>query len=248
MTTWLIDKSVLVRLAASPDAAAWAGRIERGLVRITTVTRLEIGYSALSGPDLQAGLRQPPVSAMPVEYLTPAIEDRAAEVLTLLADRGQHRAPSIPDLLIAATAELAGLTVLHCDKDFDLIAAVTGQPAERLNARALIVGLTIFGVGSAVAMTASSVTELIGLRAVLGLGGGAGHASHPVHHHRDLPRRAAHPGRERMGRRGWRVRGTGGLGFRAPLGGVVVAVGVRAECRPGRRRHRGRRAVRARVG
>ena len=133
MTTWLIDKSALVRLAASPDAADWAGRIERGLVRITTVTRLEIGYSARSGSDLRAGLRQPPVSAMPVEYLTPAIEDRTVEVLTLLADRGQHRAPSIPDLLIAATAELAGLTVLHCDKDFDLITAVTGQPAERLN-------------------------------------------------------------------------------------------------------------------
>jgi predicted nucleic acid-binding protein len=133
VTTWLIDKSALVWLAASPDAAAWAGRIERGLVRITTVTRLEIGYSARTGPDLRTGLRQPPVSAMPVEYLTPAIEGRAVEVLTLLADRGQHRAPSIPDLLIAATAELAGLTVLHCDKDFDLIAAVTGQPAERLN-------------------------------------------------------------------------------------------------------------------
>jgi predicted nucleic acid-binding protein len=133
VTSWLIDKSALVRLAASPDAVAWAGRIERGLVRVTTVTRLEIGYSARTGPDLRAGLRQPPVSAMPVEYLTPAVEDRAVEVLTLLADRGQHRAPSIPDLLIAATAELAGLTVLHCDKDFELIAAVTGQPAERLN-------------------------------------------------------------------------------------------------------------------
>jgi predicted nucleic acid-binding protein len=133
VTTWLIDKSALVRLAGSPDADDWAGRIEQGLVRITTVTRLEIGYSARSGPDLRAGLRQPPVSAMPVEYLTPAIEDRAVEVLTLLADRGQHRAPSIPDLIIAATAELAGLTVLHCDKDFDLIAALTGQPAERLN-------------------------------------------------------------------------------------------------------------------
>ncbi len=54
------------------------------------------------------------------------------EVLTLLADRGQHRAPSIPDLIIAATAELAGLTVLHLDKDFDLITEITGQPAERL--------------------------------------------------------------------------------------------------------------------
>jgi predicted nucleic acid-binding protein len=132
VTDWLIDKSALVRLGSSPDADDWASRIERGLVRITTVTRLEVGYSARSGADLRAGLREPPVSAMPVEYLTPAIEDRAVEVLTLLADRGQHRAPSVPDLIIAATAELAGLTVLHCDKDFDLIASVTGQPAEWL--------------------------------------------------------------------------------------------------------------------
>jgi predicted nucleic acid-binding protein len=132
VTTWLIDKSALARLAVSPDAAEWAGRIERGLVRIATVTRLEVGYSARSGQDLRAGFRRPPLSSMPVEYLTPAIEDRAVEVLTLLADRSQHRAPSIPDLIIAATAELAGLTVLHLDKDFEVIAKLTGQPVERL--------------------------------------------------------------------------------------------------------------------
>ncbi len=50
----------------------------------------------------------------------------------VLADRGQHRAPSIPDLLIAATAEKLGLTVLAVNKDFDLIASVTGQPVETL--------------------------------------------------------------------------------------------------------------------
>ena len=135
MTTWLIDKSALARLASSPDAAEWATRIERGLVRITTVTRLEVGYSARSGQDLRTGFAQPPLASMPVEYMTPAVEDRAVEVLTLLADRGQHRAPSVPDLIIAATAELAGLTVLHLDKDFDVIADVTGQPVERLNVR-----------------------------------------------------------------------------------------------------------------
>ena len=70
---------------------------------------------------------------MPVEYLTPAIEDRSVEVLTMLADKGLHRAPSIPDLIIAAAAELTGLTVLHMAKDFDVIAEVTGQPVERLN-------------------------------------------------------------------------------------------------------------------
>src|SRR6185437_12135859 len=120
VTTWLIDKSALARLGVSPDAAQWASRIERGRVRITTVTRLEVGFSARSGSDLRAGLRRPPLSAMPVEYLTPPIEDRALEVQAVLADRGQHRAPSIPDLIIAATAELAGLTILHLDNDFDL--------------------------------------------------------------------------------------------------------------------------------
>ena len=133
MTDWLIDKSALVRLKESADAAQWAARIERGLIRIATVTRLAVGYSARSGPDLRAELRQPPLAVMPVEYQTPAIEDRAVEVLTLLADRGQHRAPSIPDLIIAATAELAGLTILHLDKDFEIIASITGQPLERLN-------------------------------------------------------------------------------------------------------------------
>ncbi|MGH3384890.1 MAG: PIN domain nuclease [Nocardioidaceae bacterium] len=132
-STWLIDKSALVRLALAADAEVWANRIERGLVRIATVTLLEVGYSARSVADLRTGLTDPPVGSMPVEYATPAIEDRAVEVQALLAERGQHRAPSIPDLLIAATAELAGLVVLHVDKDFDLIAGLTGQPVDMLH-------------------------------------------------------------------------------------------------------------------
>jgi predicted nucleic acid-binding protein len=134
LTDWLIDKSALVRLGNSPDAHVWANRIERGLVRITTITRLEVGYSVRNAGQGRSALRSPPLSAMPVEYLTPAIEDRALTVQLALAGKGQHRAPSIPDLLIAATAELSGLTVLHLDKDFDLIAAITGQPCERLTA------------------------------------------------------------------------------------------------------------------
>ena len=132
VTDWLVDKSALVRLGDSPDAEEWANRIERGLVRITTVTRLEVGYSARSAAQARAAFSTPPLSAMPVEYLTPVIEDRALEVQQMLAGKGQHRAPSIPDLLIAATAELAGLTVLHLDKDFELIAKLTGQVIERL--------------------------------------------------------------------------------------------------------------------
>jgi len=40
--------------------------------------------------------------------------------------------PSVPDLLVAATAEKAGLTVLAVDKDFGLIAKITGQVIETL--------------------------------------------------------------------------------------------------------------------
>jgi predicted nucleic acid-binding protein len=135
LTSWLIDKSAIVQLGSSQEAAQWAARIERGLVRIANVTRLEIGYSVRSGSDLRTALRSAPLSSMPVEYQTPAVEDRSMEVLALLADRGQHRAPSIPDLIVAATAELAGLTVLHLDKDFEIIADLTGQPLERLASR-----------------------------------------------------------------------------------------------------------------
>lgn len=133
MTTWLIDKSAIGRLHLSTTAVQWAQRIERGLVRISAVTRLEVGYSARSAADHRTLIAAPPIASMPVEYLTPRIEDRAAEIQSVLAGRGQHRAPSIPDLLIAATAELVELTVLHLDKDYELIAEVTGQPVERID-------------------------------------------------------------------------------------------------------------------
>ncbi len=133
MTSWLIDMSAMVRVGTSPNAEEWARRIERGLVAISTVTRLEIGYSARTASEHAHHLDLPPIASMPIAHLTPAMEDRAVEVQRLLAHRGQHRAPSIPDLLIAATAELTGRTVLHLDKDFDLIAALTLQPVERLD-------------------------------------------------------------------------------------------------------------------
>jgi hypothetical protein len=61
-----------------------------------------------------------------------AAERRAVEVQMTLADQGRDRASSIPDLLIAAVAERSGLTVLLLDKDFDLMAEVTGQRVDRL--------------------------------------------------------------------------------------------------------------------
>ncbi len=132
MKTWVIDKSALVRLGTSPDVAEWAERVQRGLVHIASVTLLEVGFSARSGAGLREDQRRPPLAWLPVEFLTPTMEQRALDVQLLLADRGLHRGPGTPDLLVAATAERAGRTVLHHDKDFDLIAEVTGQPVERL--------------------------------------------------------------------------------------------------------------------
>lgn len=132
VTSWLIDKSAYVRLGDSPDIELWTNRISRGLVRIAGITRLEIGYSMRSAEQSRDEFASPPLSLMPVEYLTPGIERRALEVQQALAERAQHRAPSIPDLLIAATAELTECAVLAVDKDFELIAEVTGQSIERL--------------------------------------------------------------------------------------------------------------------
>jgi predicted nucleic acid-binding protein len=132
LNLWLIDKSAYARLDRTPDSDLWASRIARGLVQIGSLTRLEIGFSFRNFGEASREVSSPPLQTMPIAYLTPAIEDRAVEVQMLLTQSGRHRAPSIPDLLIAATAEKLGMSVLHADKDFDLIVNLTGQPAEWL--------------------------------------------------------------------------------------------------------------------
>lgn len=56
--------------------------------------------------------------------------NRALEVHREMAVRSQHRHFRLPDLIIAAAAELSGATVLHYDADFDRIAEITGQAME----------------------------------------------------------------------------------------------------------------------
>ena len=132
LKSWIIDASALYRLPDSSQSTIWRERIERGLVQISSITRLEVGYSARSAKDLEDAFSTPPLSMMPVQGLTPTIEELAWQTLRQLAKKGEHRAPSIPDLLIAATAQLCGYVVLHNDKDFELIAKVTGQKVEKL--------------------------------------------------------------------------------------------------------------------
>ena len=73
--------------------------------------------------------------ALPRVPVTETAVDRALEVQGLLAVRSQHRAVSLPDLLVAACAEGAGLTVLHYDADFERIATITDQPVQWVVAR-----------------------------------------------------------------------------------------------------------------
>jgi predicted nucleic acid-binding protein len=100
-----------------------------GSLATCAVTRLEQLFSARSGAehrtrraDLDLRYGRAPIDQQ--------VLDRAIEVQGFLADRGQHRGANVADLIVAAAAELAGLTVLHYDSDFDLIASVTGQPTQ----------------------------------------------------------------------------------------------------------------------
>jgi predicted nucleic acid-binding protein len=121
---YLADKSALARM---PDAAVRA-RLEPllvdGLVASCGIIDLEIGFSAQTAAVHHDTRREG--RALPRARMDDDVLDRAFEVQGLVADRGQHRLP-IWDLVIAAAAESAGLTVLHYDADFDRIAEVTGQ-------------------------------------------------------------------------------------------------------------------------
>ena len=126
--TYLIDKSALARMEHPDVQARLAPIIEAGDAATCAVVDLEVLYSARNHTE-HTRARGRRLRAYRQVELTEAIFRRAIEVQGLLARRGQHRMP-IPDLIIAAAAEAAGIAVMHYDSDFDRIAAVTGQPTE----------------------------------------------------------------------------------------------------------------------
>ena len=126
---WLVDKSALWRLAHAAVATALTPRIGAGTVGVCIVTELELGFSARSAAD-HARIRRELVDHLLPIAIPARAEQEAREVQAALVERGQHRSAGVANLLIAATAEMEGLTVLHYDADFDLIADVTGQATE----------------------------------------------------------------------------------------------------------------------
>jgi predicted nucleic acid-binding protein len=127
--THLIDNSALARANKPPVAAVLEPKVLEGLIAMCSITALEQLFSVRSGKEHRERRADSDLRYTRVAIDQPTL-DRAIEVQGLLAERGQHRGASLPDLMVAAAAERAGLTVLHYDADFDLIATVTGQPVE----------------------------------------------------------------------------------------------------------------------
>jgi predicted nucleic acid-binding protein len=126
---FLLDTSAWARIDAAPVAARCIPLIRAGLVATCSIVDLEVLYSARS-PTSYAAVRSERALALELLAIEQPVLDRAIEVQAALAERGEHRGASLPDLVIAAAAERARITILHYDADYDRIASVTGQPVE----------------------------------------------------------------------------------------------------------------------
>ena len=125
---YLIDKSALARMQHPTVEERLAPLIESGEAATCSIVDLEVLYSTRNREE-HSRVRARRALAYRKAELTEAVFSRAIDVQGLLAARGRHRLP-IPDLIIAAAAEAARMTVLHYNADFDAIAAVTGQDME----------------------------------------------------------------------------------------------------------------------
>jgi predicted nucleic acid-binding protein len=124
---YLVDTSVLKRISHRSIRQVVEPLAANGQLARPTICDLEVGYSARKGAEwdeLRAAL-----DAFASVETTATHVRRALQVQRLLAERNQ-RGRKIPDLLVAAAAEEVGMTVLHYDVDFDLIASVTGQSTQ----------------------------------------------------------------------------------------------------------------------
>jgi predicted nucleic acid-binding protein len=109
-------------------ADRWEGL--RDQLFLCSPVRLELLYSARSPSTFRALARD--LSTIPDLPLDDHVCATAERAQALLADRSRHRGPAPVDLLVAATAQAYGVTLLHYDRHFDAIARVTGQPIEWL--------------------------------------------------------------------------------------------------------------------
>ncbi|MGW6457767.1 PIN domain-containing protein [Streptomyces sp. NPDC055078] len=124
----LADTSAIVRIVTDKSVRErWSDHLADGIIGLCDITEMEILYSARSLADR---LAKEELLAELFNWV-PVPDDvyrRARAVQRMLTDRGEHRSAGPVDLLVAATAELTGLSVLHCDADFETVARATHQP------------------------------------------------------------------------------------------------------------------------
>ncbi len=125
---YLIDKSALARMKHDSVRLRLGPILDAGLAVTCAIIDLEVLYSARSHADHTA-IRRRRTLAYEKVPITEAMLERAVDVQSQLARQGRHRV-AIPDLIIAAAAEHASLTILHYDKDHDVISTATMQPVE----------------------------------------------------------------------------------------------------------------------
>jgi predicted nucleic acid-binding protein len=128
---YLADTSAWNRSTLAQDR--WFAMIEGNEVALCTPVRLELLYSARGSADYVRFAAD--LDRFPQLALSADAERAARRTQVALAERSQHRGPKPIDLLIAAIAEVNDVPLLHYDRHFDLIAKVTGQPAEWLAPR-----------------------------------------------------------------------------------------------------------------
>lgn len=129
MPSFLVDKSALARRTTRTEVReALDPLLLMGEVATCGIVDLEFLYSSTSPRVYSAAAAT--LRDMPRAPLDEECVDRALEVQAMLAERSQHRAVPLPDLLVAACAERAGLAVLHYDADFDRIAELTSQATQ----------------------------------------------------------------------------------------------------------------------
>ncbi|HXN39554.1 MAG TPA: PIN domain nuclease [Solirubrobacteraceae bacterium] len=126
MPTFLADKSALTRRESRPEVRQLLEPLlVAGEIASCGIVDLELLYSARDRATYRAAAQA--LRGMPRVAVDNVSVERALKVQAMLAERSQHRAVPLPDLLVAACAEHAGLAVLHYDADFDRIAKLTGQ-------------------------------------------------------------------------------------------------------------------------
>lgn len=132
----ILDNSAYARIARDTSVREAVLHYLNGplnTLRSVLVQRLEICISVRNVSEFDAEMQA--LAAMPLlDDTPPAVNVAARSLQRALVQRGTHRGPKVVDLLIAATALVHDVEVLHYDGDYDLLA--DAEP--RLRARWIV--------------------------------------------------------------------------------------------------------------